>query len=52
MLISILCDYIDAYIVVKGTITAVANESDVSTMMKQMKAQEDVTFKKNAPFKS
>ena len=34
MLISILCDYIDAYIVVKGTITDVANESDVSTMMK------------------
>ena len=34
MLISILCDYIDAYIVVKGTITAVANGSDVSTMMK------------------
>ena len=44
MLISNLCDYIDAYIVVKGTITAVASESD--------NAQEDVTFKKDAPLKS
>ena len=34
MLISNLCDYIDAYIVVKGTVTVVANESDVNTMMK------------------
>ena len=42
-----LCDYRDAYIVVKGTIdflAAAANEND--------KAQKNVAFKNNAPFRS
>ena len=42
-----LCDYSDAYIVVKGTIdflAAAANEND--------KAQKNVAFKNNAPFRS
>ena len=47
MLRSYLCDYSDAYIVVKGTIdllAAAANEND--------KAEKDVAFKNNAPFRS
>ena len=47
MLRSDLCDYSDAYIVVKGTIdllTAAANEND--------KVQKNVAFKNNAPFRS
>ena len=46
MLRSYLCDYNDAYIVVKTTIdllTAAANEND--------KAQKNVAFKNNAPFR-
>ena len=42
-----LCDYSDAYIVVKWTIAilaAAANEND--------KAQKNVAFKNNAPFRS
>ena len=42
-----LCDYSDAYIVVKGTIDllfAAENETD--------KAEKDVAFKSNAPFRS
>ena len=42
-----LCYYSDAFIVVKGSIdllAAVANEND--------KAQKDVAFKNNAPFRS
>ena len=42
-----LCDYSDAYIVVKGTIdllAAAANEND--------KTQKNVAFKNNAPFRS
>ena len=47
MLRSDLCDYSDAYIVVKGGIAflaAVANEYD--------KAEKNVAFKNNAPFRS
>ena len=47
MLRSNLCDYSDAYIVAKGTIdilAATANEND--------KAEKDVAFKNNAPFRS
>ena len=47
MLISDLCDYNAAYIVVKGTIdllAAAANEND--------KADKNVAFKNNAPFRS
>ena len=47
MLRSDLCDYSDAYIVVKGTIdllTAAANEND--------KVQKNTVFKNNAPFRS
>ena len=47
MLRSDLCDYSDAYIVVKGTVAllvAAANEND--------KAEKNVTFKNNAPFRS
>ena len=47
MLRSDLCDYSDAYIVVKGTTNlsaAAANEND--------KAQKNVTFKHNPPFRS
>ena len=47
MLRSDLCDYSDACIVVKGTIdllAAAANEND--------KAQKNVAFKNNAPFRS
>ena len=47
MLRSYLCDYSDAYIVVKGTIdllAAAANEND--------KTEKDVAFKNNAPFRS
>ena len=47
MLRSYLCDYSDAYIVVKGTIdllAAAANEYD--------KAEKDFAFKNNAPFRS
>ena len=46
MLRSDLCDYFDAYIVVKGTIdllAAAANEND--------KAEKNVAFKNNAPFR-
>ena len=46
MLKSDLCDHSDAYIVVKGTIdlvAAVANENQ--------KAEKDVAFENNAPFK-
>ena len=42
-----LCDYSDAYIVVKRTIdllAAAANEND--------KTEKDVSFKNNAPFRS
>ena len=42
-----LCDYSDAYIVVKGTIdllAAASNEND--------KAQKNVTFKNSSPFRS
>ena len=47
MLRSNLCDYSDAYIVLNGIIdllTADANEDD--------KAEKDVAFKNNAPFRS
>ena len=47
MLRSDLCDYSDAYIVVKRTIdllAAAANEDD--------KTEKDVSFKNNAPFRS
>ena len=47
MLRSNLCDYSDAYIVVKGAIDlsdAAANEND--------KAKKNVSFKNNAPFRS
>ena len=47
MLRSDLCDYSDAYIVVKRTIdllAAAANEND--------KTEKDVSFKNNAPFRS
>ena len=47
MLRSDICDYRDAYIVVKGTIdllAAAANETD--------KAQKNFAFKNNAPFRS
>ena len=47
MLRSDLCDYSDAYIVVKRTIdllAAAANEND--------KTEKDVFFKNNAPFRS
>ena len=47
MLRSDLCDYSDAYIVIKGTIdilAAAANKND--------KAQKNVAFKNNAPFRS
>ena len=47
MLRSYLCDYNDAYIVVKGTIDLLdtaANEN--------YKAQKNVAFKDNAPFRS
>ena len=47
MLRSKFCDYSDVYIVVKGAIdilVVVADEND--------KAQKDVTFKNNAPFRS
>ena len=47
MLRSDLCDYSDSYIVVKGAIdiiAAAANEND--------KAQKNVAFKNNAPFRS
>ena len=47
MLKSYLCDYSDAYIVVKGTtdlLAVVANEND--------KAEKDVAFKNNASFRS
>ena len=47
MLRSDLCDYSDAYIVVKGTIdllTTAANEND--------KAQKNDAFKNDAPFRS
>ena len=47
MLRSYLCDYSDAYIVVRGIIdllAAAANEND--------KAGKDVAFKSNAPFRS
>ena len=47
MLRSYLCDYSDAHFVVKGTIdvlAAAANEND--------KAEKDVAFKNNAPFRS
>ena len=42
-----LCDYSDTYIALKGTIdllAAAANEND--------KAEKDVAFKNNAPFRS
>ena len=42
-----LCDYSDAYIIVKGTVdllAAAANEND--------KAQKDVAFRNNTPFRS
>ena len=47
MLRSDLCDYSDAYIPVKGTIdilAAATNEND--------RAEKDVAFKNNAPFRS
>ena len=47
MLRSDLCDYSDAYIVVKGTIdllVAAANEND--------KAEKNIAFGNNAPFRS
>ena len=47
MLRSDLCDYSDAYIVVKGVIdllAAAANEND--------KAEKNVAFKNNVPFRS
>ena len=47
MIISNLCDYSDVYIVVKRTIdllSAAANEND--------KAEKDVVFKNNGPFRS
>ena len=47
MLRSDLCDYSDAYIVVKGTIdllAAAANEND--------KTERNVAFKNNTPFRS
>ena len=47
MLRSDLCDYSDAYIPVKGTIdilAATTNEND--------RAEKDVAFKNNAPFRS
>ena len=44
MLRSDLCDYSDTYTVVKGTIDLVsANEKD--------KAEENIVFKNNAPFR-
>ena len=47
MLISYLCDYSDAYIVVKWTIDLLADAAN-----KNDKAKKDVAFKNNAPFRS
>ena len=47
MLRSDLCDYSDAYIVVKGTIDLLADDAN-----KNDKAQENVAFKNNALFRS
>ena len=47
MLRSYLCDYSDAYIVVKGTIDLLAAAADEND-----KAEKDVAFKNNAPFRS
>ena len=47
MLISYLCDYSDAYIVVKWTIDLLADAAN-----KNDKAEKDVAFKNNAPFRS
>ena len=47
MLRSDLCDYSDAYIVVKGTIDLLADDAN-----KNDKAQETVAFKNNALFRS
>ena len=47
MLRSDLCDYSDPYIVVKGAIDLLANNTNEID-----KAEKDVTFKKNAPFRS
>ena len=44
MLRSDLCDYSDAYIVVKDLLAAAANENH--------KAEKNVAFKNNAPFRS
>ena len=45
MLISDLCDYNDAYIVVKGTSTVEGDNDDKKKIKK-------LTFKNNAPFRS
>ena len=45
MLRSDLCDYSDAYIVVKGTITVEGNDDN-------KKRDKKVSFKNNAPFRS
>ena len=47
MLILYLCDYSDAYIVVKWTIDLLADAAN-----KNDKAEKDVAFKNNAPFRS
>ena len=47
MLKSDLCDYSDAYVVVKGTIDLLAAATNEIN-----KAQKDVVFKNNAPFRS
>ena len=47
MLISDLCDFSDADIVVKGRVDLL-----VSAANKNDKAQKDVAFKNNAPFRS
>ena len=45
MLISDLCDYNDAYTVVKGTLTVEGDDDDKKKIKK-------LTFKNNAPFRS
>ena len=46
MLISDLCDYNDAYNVVKGTLTVEGDNDDKKKKIKKL------TFKNNAPFRS
>ena len=51
MLRSDLCDYNDAYIVVKGTITVSANnDNDENNSIRDKKKNRSLAFKNNAPF--